>query len=277
MKLVIKNLHASVVDSETTTQKEILKGVDLEINTGEMHAIMGPNGTGKSTLASVIMGDPRFTVTEGSITIDGEDVLSMSVDERSRKGIFLAMQYPNEIPGVTNSDFIRSAMQARLGKDEHISLFKFIKSMDKAVTSLKMNPDLPHRYINEGFSGGEKKRNEILQMKMLEPNFAILDEIDSGLDVDALKIVGENVNNMKSDKFASLVITHYQRLLDYIDVSHVHIMLKGKIVRSGGKELITKIDNEGYDWIKEELGIIDVEEKKVSVSLGSCALNKGNK
>ncbi len=277
MKLVIKNLHASVVDSETTTQKEILKGVDLEINTGEMHAIMGPNGTGKSTLASVIMGDPRFTVTEGSITIDGEDVLSMSVDERSRKGIFLAMQYPNEIPGVTNSDFIRSAMQARLGKDEHISLFKFIKSMDKAVTSLKMNPDLPHRYINEGFSGGEKKRNEILQMKMLEPNFAILDEIDSGLDVDALKIVGENVNNMKSDKFASLVITHYQRLLDYIDVSHVHIMLKGKIVRSGGKELITKIDNEGYDWIKEELGIVDVEEKKVSVSLGSCALNKGNK
>ena len=277
MKLVIKNLHASVVDSETTTQKEILKGVDLEINTGEMHAIMGPNGTGKSTLASVIMGDPRFTVTEGSITIDGEDVLSMSVDERSRKGIFLAMQYPNEIPGVTNSDFIRSAMQARLGKDEHISLFKFIKSMDKAVSSLKMNPDLPHRYINEGFSGGEKKRNEILQMKMLEPNFAILDEIDSGLDVDALKIVGENVNNMKSDKFASLVITHYQRLLDYIDVSHVHIMLKGKIVRSGGKELITKIDNEGYDWIKEELGIVDVEEKKVSVSLGSCALNKGAK
>jgi Fe-S cluster assembly ATP-binding protein len=277
MKLVIKNLHASVVDSETTTQKEILKGVDLEINTGEMHAIMGPNGTGKSTLASVIMGDPRFTVTEGSITIDGEDVLAMSVDERSRKGIFLAMQYPNEIPGVTNSDFIRSAMQARLGKDEHISLFKFIKSMDKAVTSLKMNPDLPHRYINEGFSGGEKKRNEILQMKMLQPNFAILDEIDSGLDVDALKIVGENVNNMKSDTFASLVITHYQRLLDYIDVSHVHIMLKGKIVRSGGKELITKIDNEGYDWIKEELGIVDIEEKKVSVSLGSCALNKGNK
>ena len=277
MKLVIKNLHVSVVDSETTKQKEILKGVNLEINTGEMHAIMGPNGTGKSTLASVIMGDPRFTVTEGSITIDGEDVLSMSVDERSRKGIFLAMQYPNEIPGVTNSDFIRSAMQARLSKDEHISLFKFIKAMDKAVSSLKMNPDLPHRYINEGFSGGEKKRNEILQMKMLEPNFAILDEIDSGLDVDALKIVGENVNNMKSDKFASLVITHYQRLLDYIDVSHVHIMLKGKIVRSGGKELITKIDNEGYDWIKEELGIIDVEEKKVSVSLGSCALNKGNK
>lgn len=271
--LRIEHLDIKVKDNKDL----ILKDLNLNINNGEVHAIMGPNGTGKSTLASVIMGDPRFTVTEGSITIDGEDVLSMSVDERSRKGIFLAMQYPNEIPGVTNSDFIRSAMQARLGKDEHISLFKFIKSMDKAVSSLKMNPDLPHRYINEGFSGGEKKRNEILQMKMLEPNFAILDEIDSGLDVDALKIVGENVNNMKSDKFASLVITHYQRLLDYIDVSHVHIMLKGKIVRSGGKELITKIDNEGYDWIKEELGIVDVEEKKVSVSLGSCALNKGNK
>ena len=275
MKLVIKNLHASVIDNESNTQKEILKGVDLEINTGEMHAIMGPNGTGKSTLASVIMGNPRFTVTEGSILLEGEDVLSMSVDERSRKGIFLAMQYPNEIPGVTNSDFIRSAMQTRLNEGEHVSLFKFIKAMDKAVSSLKMNPDLPHRYINEGFSGGEKKRNEILQMKMLEPNFAILDEIDSGLDVDALKIVGENVNNMKSDKFASLVITHYQRLLDYIDVSHVHIMLQGKIVRSGGKELITKIDNEGYDWIKEELGIVDVQEKKQSVSLGTCALNKG--
>lgn len=277
MKLIIKNLHASVIDSETTKQKEILKGLDLEINTGEMHAIMGPNGTGKSTLASVIMGDPKYIVTDGSITIDGEDVLKMTVDERSRKGIFLAMQYPNEIPGITNSDFIRSAMQARLGKDEHISLFKFIKSMDKAVSDLKMNPDLPHRYINEGFSGGEKKRNEILQMKMLNPHFAILDEIDSGLDVDALKIVGENINNMKSDNFASLVITHYQRLLDYIDVDHVHIMLQGKVVKSGGKELITKIDNEGYDWIKEELGIIEVEEKKVSVSLGSCALNKGAK
>ena len=178
MKLEIKNLHASVIDSETGNKKEILKGLDLVINTGEMHAIMGPNGTGKSTLASVIMGDPRFVVTEGSIEIDGEDVLALSVDERSRKGIFLAMQYPNEIPGITNSEFIRSAMQARLNEGEHISLFKFIKGMDKAVSDLKMNPDLPHRYINEGFSGGEKKRNEILQMKMLKPHFAILDEMD---------------------------------------------------------------------------------------------------
>lgn len=271
MELVIKNLHAKVED------KEILKGLNLTIKTGEMHAIMGPNGTGKSTLAAIIMGHPRYEVTEGSITIDGEDILHMSVDERSRKGIFLAMQYPNEIPGITNSDFIKSAMQARLGENEHVSLFKFIKEMDKAVSDLKMNADLPHRYINEGFSGGEKKRNEILQMKMLKPHFAILDEIDSGLDVDALRIVGENVNNMRSDSFGALVITHYQRLLDYIDTTHVHIMMNGKIVRSGGKELITKIDNEGYDWIKAELGIIDEAPVRTSVVLGSCALNKGAK
>lgn len=284
MKLVIKDLHVCVETKESIENNkreriEILKGINLELNTGEMHAIMGPNGTGKSTLASVIMGDPRYIVTSGSITLDGEDVLSMSVDERSRKGIFLAMQYPNEIQGITNSDFIRSAMQARLGKDEHISLFKFIKQIDKAVTDLKMNPDLPHRYINEGFSGGEKKRNEILQMKMLKPSFAILDEIDSGLDVDALKIVGENVNNMRSDDFCSLVITHYQRLLDYIDVDFVHIMVDGRIVKSGGKELIQKVDQEGYDWIKQELGIVSTIDTNLgtrSVSLGTCALNTKN-
>ena len=284
MKLVIKDLHVCVETKESIENSkkeriEILKGINLELNTGEMHAIMGPNGTGKSTLASVIMGDPRYIVTGGSITLDNEDVLSMSVDERSRKGIFLAMQYPNEIQGITNSDFIRSAMQARLGKDEHISLFKFIKQIDKAVTDLKMNPDLPHRYINEGFSGGEKKRNEILQMKMLKPSFAILDEIDSGLDVDALKIVGENVNNMRSDDFCSLVITHYQRLLDYIDVDFVHIMVDGRIVRSGGKELIQKVDQEGYDWIKQELGIVSTIDTNLgtrSVSLGTCALNTKN-
>lgn len=284
MKLVIKDLHVCVETKESIENSkkeriEILKGINLELNTGEMHAIMGPNGTGKSTLASVIMGDPRYIVTSGSITLEGEDVLKMSVDERSRKGIFLAMQYPNEIQGITNSDFIRSAMQSRLGKDEHISLFKFIKQMDKSVTDLKMNPDLPHRYINEGFSGGEKKRNEILQMKMLKPSFAILDEIDSGLDVDALKIVGENVNNMRSDDFCSLVITHYQRLLDYIDVDFVHIMVDGRIVRSGGKELIQKVDQEGYDWIKQELGIVSTIDTNLgtrSVSLGTCALNTKN-
>ena len=277
MQLVIKNLHASVIDNETALEKEILKGINLVINTGEMHAIMGPNGTGKSTLASVIMGDPRYTVTEGEITLDGVDVLKMSVDERSRNGLFLAMQMPSEIAGVTNSDFIKSAMEARLDENQHVSLFKFIKEMDKAVSDLKMNPDLPHRYINEGFSGGEKKRNEILQMKMLKPHFAILDEIDSGLDVDALKIVGENVNNMKSDSFAALVITHYQRLLDYIKVDHVHIIIDGRIVKDGGPELIEKIDLDGYDWIKEEIGYIETNKKKTSVSLGSCAVNKGAK
>lgn len=264
--LEIRNLHAEVEG------KEILKGIDLKINTNEIHAIMGPNGTGKSTLAATIMGHYKYNVTSGSISLDGEDVLKMSVDERSRKGLFLGMQYPNEISGITNSDFIKAAMQARLKEGEHISLFKFIKQLDKAVSDLKMRSDLPHRYLNEGFSGGEKKRNEILQMKLLKPNFAILDEIDSGLDVDALRIVGENINNMKGEDFGGLVITHYQRLLDYIDVDYVHIMVNGRIVKTGGKELITKIDQEGYDWIKTELGIEDEEvTKKTHAVLGSCA------
>lgn len=266
-KLQIKNLHVSVEG------KEILKGVNLEMNTGEFHVIMGPNGTGKSTLASTIMGHYKYEVTEGEILLDGEDVLIMSVDERSRKGLFLAMQYPSEIAGVTNSDFIKSAMQARLGKDERISLFKFIKEFDKAVKELKMREDLPQRYVNEGFSGGEKKRNEILQMKMLKPKFAILDEIDSGLDVDALRIVGENVNNMKSSEFGTLIITHYERLLDYLSIDKVHILINGKIVADGGLELISKIDQEGYDWIKEELGIEDEVRVNPNI-LGTCAVKK---
>ena len=268
MELVIKGLHAKVED------KEIIKGLDLTIKAGEIHAIMGPNGTGKSTLASVIMGNPKYEVTAGTVMLDNEDVLAMPVDERSRKGIFLAMQYPNEISGITNADFIKSAMQARLEKGKHISLFKFVKEMDKAVSDLKMNPDLPHRYVNEGFSGGEKKRNEILQMKMLKPKFAVMDEIDSGLDVDALKIVGENINKMRGNDFGALVITHYQRLLDYIEVDYVHIMINGRIVKSGGKELIAKIDNEGYDWVKSELGIIEDVEEKRRIALGSCAVRE---
>ena len=269
MELVIKNLHAKVED------KEILKGVNLTIKTGEIHAIMGPNGTGKSTLSSVIMGQPKYTVTGGDIKLNDESILELAVDERARRGIFLAYQYPAEVPGVTNSDFIRSAMKATTGKD--VPLFSFIRGYDKAIKDLKMREDLAHRYLNEGFSGGEKKRNEILQMKILKPKFAILDEIDSGLDVDALRIVGENVNNMKSDTFGALVITHYQRLLDYIKTTHVHIMINGKIVRSGGNELITKVDNEGYDWIKAELGIIDEAKVRTNVVLGSCAVNKGAK
>ena len=240
--------------------KEILKGVNLEMNTGEFH---------------VIMGHYKYNVTKGQILLDGEDVLAMTVDERSRKGLFLAMQYPSEISGVTNSEFIKSAMQARLAEGEHISLFKFIRALDKAVKELKMNENLPHRYVNEGFSGGEKKRNEILQMKLLQPKFAMLDEIDSGLDVDALRIVGENVNAMKSPDFGALIITHYERLLDYLETDYVHILINGKIVTTGTKELITKIDQYGYDWVKEELGIeLPEEEAPKVVSLGTCAVKK---
>lgn len=267
--LVIKDLHAEV------DGKEILKGVNLEIKGGETHAIMGPNGTGKSTLASVVMGHPKFTVTKGSVTLDGKNVLDMEVDERARAGLFLGMQSPAEVPGVTNSDFIKTAMNSRLEDGKNVSLFKFIVEYDKAVAELKMNEDLPHRYLNEGFSGGEKKRNEILQMKMLKPTIAILDEIDSGLDVDALKVVGENVTKMKSDDLGLLLITHYQRLLEYIKADFVHVMMVGKIVKSGGMELIQRIDTEGYDFIKKELGIEDVrvviEEEEEKVLLGVCA------
>ena len=267
--LIIKNLHAEVEG------KEILKGVDLTINGGETHAIMGPNGTGKSTLASVIMGHPKYTVTKGEILLDGKNVLDMEVDERAWAGLFLGMQHPAEVPGVTNSDFIKTAMNSRLEEGKNISLFKFIREYDVAVTDLKMNEDLPHRYLNEGFSGGEKKRNEILQMKMLKPKIAILDEIDSGLDVDALKIVGENVTAMKSKDLGLLLITHYQRLLEYISADTIHVMMKGKIVRSGDTSLMERIDTEGYDWLKEELGIEDerviVEEKEERVLLGTCA------
>jgi Fe-S cluster assembly ATP-binding protein len=233
---------------------------------------MGPNGTGKSTLSSTIMGHPKYEVTGGEIQLNEADVLKMAVDERARAGLFLAMQYPAEVTGVTNADFLRTAMQAG-GKE--VPLFKFIRALDKNVSKLEMREDLPHRYLNEGFSGGEKKRNEILQMMMLQPKIAILDEIDSGLDVDALRIVGESVNSMRSDNFGCLLITHYQRLLDHIEPDFVHIMMQGRIVKSGGKELITRIDQEGYDWIKEELGIEDervhTEDERKVVSIGSCA------
>ena len=266
--LKIENLHVSIDD------REILKGIDLEVHTGEIHALMGPNGNGKSTLANTLMGHYKYKVTAGDILLDGENIVDMPVDERSRKGLFLAMQYPNEISGVTNSDFIKQAMQARLPEGEHIKLYKFIKELDKSVKDLKMNQDLPHRYLNEGFSGGEKKRNEILQMKMLKPSFAILDEIDSGLDVDALKIVGENIDAMRSKDFGAIIITHYERLLDYVHCDYVHILMDGKIVKTGGKELIEKIDNEGYDWLKAELGIVDEIPEKVRTVLGTCAVKK---
>jgi Fe-S cluster assembly ATP-binding protein len=249
--LSIKDLHVEIEG------KEILKGVNLEVKGGEIHAIMGPNGTGKSTLSSSIMGHPKYEVTKGSVTLDNEDVLEMEVDERARAGLFLAMQYPSEISGVTNADFLRSALNSRLGEGNEISLMKFIRKMDKQMEFLEMDLDMAQRYLNEGFSGGEKKRNEILQLMMLEPKIAILDEIDSGLDIDALKVVSKGINEMRGEEFGCLIITHYQRLLDYITPDHVHVMMQGRIVKSGGPELAQRLEAEGYDWIKKELGIED--------------------
>jgi len=251
--LVIKDLHVSIED------KEILKGVNLTLNTNEIHAIMGPNGTGKSTLASAIMGHPKYEVTSGSITLDGEDVLEMEVDERAQAGLFLAMQYPSEIAGVTNADFLRSAINARREEGDEISIMKFIRELDKKMDFLEMPEEMSQRYLNEGFSGGEKKRNEILQLMMIQPKFAVLDEIDSGLDIDALKVVSKGINEMRGEGFGCLMITHYQRLLNYITPDHVHVMMQGKVVKSGGSELAQRLEAEGYDWIKKELGIEDTD------------------
>jgi len=269
--LKINDLKASVED------KVILTGVNLEIKGGEVHAVMGPNGTGKSTLAQVVMGHPKYEVLSGEVTMNGDDILAMEVDERAHAGLFLAMQYPSEIPGVTNSDFLRMSKRARLAEGEkEQSLIKFIRELEATIAELNMNPDMAHRYLNEGFSGGEKKRNEILQMLMLKPEIAILDEIDSGLDVDALRIVGESVNSMRGEEFGCLIITHYQRILDYIKPDFVHIMMQGRIVKSGDISLMEKIDADGYDWIKEELNISDErvaqdEEHSRPVRLDSCA------
>ncbi len=249
--LEIKDLHVGIEG------KEILKGVNLKINTGEIHAIMGPNGTGKSTLSSAVMGHPKYEVTSGEVLLDGDDVLEMEVDERAKAGLFLAMQYPSEISGVTNSDFLRSAINSRREEGDEISIMKFIKEMDKKMNFLEMNEQYATRYVNEGFSGGEKKRNEILQLMMIQPKIAILDEIDSGLDIDALKVVSKGINQMRGEEFGCLIITHYQRLLNYIKPDFVHVMMQGKIVKSGGPELAQRLEVEGYDWIKEELGIVD--------------------
>ncbi|HLS09003.1 Fe-S cluster assembly ATPase SufC [Lentibacillus sp.] len=249
--LEIKNLHVEIEGNK------ILKGVDLTIKGGEFHAVMGPNGTGKSTLASAIMGHPHYEITEGSVLLDGEDVLEMEVDERARAGLFLAMQYPSEISGVTTSDFLRSSINARREEGDEISLMKFIKEMDGVLDELEIDKNMAQRYLNEGFSGGEKKRNEILQLMLLKPEIAILDEIDSGLDIDALKVVAKGINKMRDEKFGCLIITHYQRLLNYITPDKVHVMMNGRVVKSGGPELAQRLEAEGYDWIKEELGIQD--------------------
>ena len=203
------------------------------------------------------MGHPKYVVTQGEVLIDGENVLEMEVDERAQAGLFLAMQYPSEIPGVTNADFLRSAINSRREEGNEISLMKFIRELDKTMEFLEMPEEMAQRYLNEGFSGGEKKRNEILQMMMIKPTFGILDEIDSGLDIDALKVVSKGINEMRGEGFACLMITHYQRLLNYITPDKVHVMMQGKVVKSGGQELAQKLEAEGYEWIKAELGIED--------------------
>lgn len=248
--LSIKNLHASI------DGKEILKGIDLEVKAGEIHAIMGPNGSGKSTLSAVLAGREEYEVTEGSVTFNGKDLLEMAPEVRAREGVFLAFQYPVEIPGVSNINFLKTAINEiraykGLGPMEAKDFLKMVKEKQALV---ELQGSLANRSVNEGFSGGEKKRNEIFQMAMLEPKLAILDETDSGLDIDALKIVAGGVNKLKTKENATIVITHYQRLLDYIVPDVVHILYNGKIVRSGPKELALELEEKGYDFIKAEVG-----------------------
>ena len=252
MLLEIKNLHAIL----KSNGKEILKGIDLSINAGEVHAIMGPNGSGKSTLSSVLAGNPSYEVTEGEVIFNGKNLLELSPEDRSHEGLFLSFQYPVEIPGVSMSNFMRAAInEHRKYKGlEPLSASDFLKLMREKQEYVELNNKLAGRSVNEGFSGGEKKRNEIFQMAMLEPKLSILDETDSGLDIDALRIVAGGVNKLKSSENASIVITHYQRLLDYIVPDFVHVLYKGKIVKSAGKELALELEEKGYDWIKKEIG-----------------------
>lgn len=247
--LKINNLHASIED------KAILKGINLEVNAGEVHAIMGPNGSGKSTLASVIAGKEEYEVTEGNILLEGEDIEELAAEERAHKGVFLSFQYPVEIPGVSVTNFIKTAInETRKAKGlEDMPAKDMLKMIREKSELLEIDRKFLSRSLNEGFSGGEKKRNEIFQMAMLEPKLAILDETDSGLDIDALRIVANGVNKLKSKDNAVIVITHYQRLLDYIVPDFVHVLLNGKIVKSGGKELAHELEAKGYDWIKEEV------------------------
>ncbi len=247
--LEIKNLHASI------NGKEILKGVDLTINDGEIHALMGTNGAGKSTLSNVIVGHPAYEVTEGTITFNGQNLLDMKPEERAHAGIFLSFQHPVEIPGVSMVNFMRAAVNARQkAKDEEpIKSTDFLKQMREKRKLVEIDNKLVNRSVNEGFSGGEKKRNEIFQMAMLEPKFCILDETDSGLDVDALRIVAEGFNKLRSAETSAMVITHYQRLLDYIRPDVVHVLIDGRIVKTGGPELALEIENKGFDWIKNSI------------------------
>ena len=245
--LKIDNLHASAGG------KEILRGVSLNVNAGEVHAIMGPNGSGKSTLAQVIAGHPGFEVTAGTITYEGRDLLTMPPEERAQAGLFMAFQYPVEIPGVTNAYFMRSAYnEIRKARGEaELDPIEFLELMEEKLKLVDMEASMLHRSVNAGFSGGEKKRNEILQMAVLEPRLAILDETDSGLDIDALRVVAEGVNKLRSPERSTIVVTHYQRLLNYIIPDFVHVLVHGRIVKSGGKELALELEEKGYDWVSE--------------------------
>ena len=243
--IVVKNLHASV------NGQEIVRGLNLEFSKGEVHAVMGPNGSGKSTLAKVMAGHPDYEVTEGDILLDGESILEMEADERARKGLFLAFQYPIEIPGVSNANFLRAALQSRLPEEEELDATDFYQRLYQKMDLLEIRREFTARSVNEGFSGGEKKRNEILQLAMLEPAFAVLDETDSGLDIDALQVVAKGVNQLRGPNLGILLITHYQRLLNYIIPDFVHVMARGRIVRSGGKELALELEAKGYEWLRE--------------------------
>ncbi len=254
-ELVIKNLHVSI------DNKEILKGLDLTIAQGEVHAIMGPNGTGKSTLAYTLMGHPSYAVTEGEVLFKGRNILELEPDERARLGIFLAFQYPVAIPGVTVANFLRTAINARRRAENHedkgIPIPEFRKMVKAKMEMLKMDPAFAGRYLNDGFSGGEKKRAEILQMAVLKPEIAILDETDSGLDIDALRIVAEGVNTLRGGDLGVLLITHYQRILNYITPDFVHVMLDGRIVESGGADLALHLEEHGYDWVREKYEVVN--------------------
>jgi feS assembly ATPase sufC len=247
--LQIRNLHAAIAD------KEILKGINLEVKKGEIHAIMGPNGSGKSTLSSVLVGNPNYEVTEGEVLFEGQDLLELEPEERAHLGLFMSFQYPVEIPGVSMVNFMRAALNEKRKAQglDPIPAAEFLKLMKQKRELVELDNKLASRSVNEGFSGGEKKRNEIFQMAMLEPKLAILDETDSGLDIDALRIVAKGVNELRSPENATIVITHYQRLLDYIRPDYVHVLYKGRIVRSGGPELALELEEKGYDWIKDEI------------------------